>query len=295
MSLPKAVYSVNPRFFWRYTREPHVFSSLNSTMHYDKTFVTTLFLRGSGYVMVEGKTMYFTSGDILLVSPHEFHRCFVDTCPDHERISLYVSPSLADGFDAPASILFGAFLGRPLGEGNVIPASLVRDVGIDALFSELRLPEKDDPTADVLMQCRVVEILLRLREAVARNKEIPETLRKNNTVDNAIAYINAHLGEDLSTATLSDFLYVDKSYLCRVFKRFTGATVNEYVTQKRVDYARRLLSEGSSCTEACFKSGFGNYSSFYQYFRRYTGKVPKSGMGPTQNAENKRQNIAPGP
>ena len=85
-------------------------------MHYDSSFVITPFLRGSGSVLVEGKTIYFSDGDMLIVSPHEFHRCFINNCPDHLRISLYVYPSAANGFKVSKKVIFGAFLNRPLGK-----------------------------------------------------------------------------------------------------------------------------------------------------------------------------------
>lgn len=271
----KIAYSVNPHFWWRYTKGSIKFSSLNSTMHYDSSFVMTLFLRGSGYVLVEGKTVYFSDGDMLIVSPHEFHRCFINNCSDHERISLYVYPSVAKGFKVSQNVIFGAFLNRPLGEGNVIPASLVQEMKLDRLFADFHLPDENDLAADALMQCRVVEILLRLNEAVKANSKKSEVHYKNITVERAIGFINAHLKEDLSTSALAEQIAVDKFYLCRAFKKHTGVTINEYVTQKRVDLALHLLSEGATCTKACFDSGFKNYTSFYQYFRRYTGKIPK--------------------
>ncbi|MBQ7726098.1 MAG: hypothetical protein IJT66_03035, partial [Clostridia bacterium] len=194
----KIAYSVNPDFWWRYTKGPHKYSSLNNAMHYDTSFVMTLFLRASGHVLVEGKTIYFSDGDLLIISPHEFHRCFVNTCSEHERISLYVYPAIAKEFKIAKNVLFSAFLDRNPGECNVIPSALIRKLEIDKLFADFHLPEKDDLTADVLMKCRTVEILIRLNKAVRLNNENPEEYSKNTTVDLAIKYINSHLCEELS-------------------------------------------------------------------------------------------------
>jgi AraC-like DNA-binding protein len=194
----------------------------------------------------------------------------VDTCSNHERISLYVYPSIAKEFKVAKKLLFGAFLDRKPGERNVIPSALIRKFEIDRLFKDFKFPEKEDWAADVLMRCRVVEILLCLNTAIRLNIENPERYRKNATVDRAINYINAHLCENFSVSDLAKQIAVDKYYLCRAFKKSTGVTINEYISQKRIDNALHMLNDGANCTQACFNSGFTNYTSFYQYFKRYT-------------------------
>ena len=95
-----------------------------------------------------------------------------------------------------------------------------------------------------------------------------------NKHKNALEYINAHLCETLSTKSIAEALFIDKSYLCREFKRNTGATINQYISRKRIILAIQLIENGVSCTDACYQSGFGNYSSFYKYYRKYTEKTP---------------------
>ena len=272
----KIAYTESPVFWWRRTKGSHTFSPLNSGMHYDASFVITLFVRATGYVLVEGKTIPFSDGDLLMISPREFHRSFVNACPDHERITLHIDPSLAAAFGVDPAVLFAAFLDRQPGEGNVIPAALVRRWEIDRLFADFRLPEEDDPAAELVMRCRAAEILVRLGRATRQNVEAPEGYCLNPTVERVIRYINAHLCEEVSTAALAKEVAVDKSYLCRTFKKHTGVPIHEYVTQKRITRALRLLGEGASCTKACFDSGFTNYTGFYQAVCRCTGKPPRA-------------------
>ena len=126
----------------------------------------------------------------------------------------------------------------------------------------------------VLAGCKIVELLIMLKRALplAAKESLPGKESKTTTA--AIAYINRHLSEELSTSGIADALFLDKSYLCREFKKNTGATINQYITKKRICAAINLMAGGVSCTEACYRSGFGNYSSFYKYYRRYTGSLP---------------------
>lgn len=283
--MKKTIYSQNKHVLWRHTVESRTYSALNDTMHYDQNMVITYFVHATGSIAVEGNNTKICEGDLVLLNPHEFHRCVYDTNPRHERISIYIKPSIADGLSVSAKQLFSAFYDRPLGKANVIPAKILQELHIDRLLKEIHVPEGETPDLDfdVIFQCRIIELMVLLKKAVKLAAEQQNSKRENKTVARAIEYINQHLNEDLSTSTVAKYLFVDKSYFCRIFKQTTGATFNEYITQKRIDFAIQLIESGLSCTEACYKSGFGNYSSFYKYFKRYTENIP------TKNKEKKNE------
>ena len=268
------VYDSNPHFLWRHTRENRNYGSLANTTHYDDSMIITYLIRGSGHIWVEGNNTQIREGDLLLLNPREFHRCFFDSHPKHERLSIYINRSIAQGFSVPQESLFSAFDDRPLGKWNVIPSSILQSLQINSLLEEMQCPAKNDYDAEVLLQCQVCRLLIRLKQAVALAQNQPSLSSANKTVSLAIEYINGHLTEDLSTYALSAALFVDSSYLCRTFKKYTNATLSDYISKKRIDLAQQLMENGMSCTEACFKSGFNNYSSFYKYYRKYKGENP---------------------
>lgn len=264
-------YEKNKNFIWRHTvddvpREP------SNIMHYDSSMVITYFMRGHGSIFVENSHTDISEGDLVIVSPNEFHRTTFEGSPTHERISIYILPTLAESTGINRDLLFGVFFDRKQGRGNVIPAKVVRELGIDALIESMRSPE--DADGDILLQCKVVELLITLKKAIPMVEKEPLPSRESKTTTRVIDYINGHLSEELSTSKIAEALFLDKSYLCREFKKNTGATINQYVTKKRLCTAINLMSGGTSCTEACYLSGFGNYSSFYKYYRRYTDSTP---------------------
>lgn len=268
------IYSKNRHFLWHHTIESRDQESPADVMHYSQTMGITYFLHASGSISVEGSNTLVKEGDLLILNPHEFHRCVYDAAPDHERITITINPTIAEGLSVSAKQLFSAFYDRPLGKGNVIPAKVLQELHIDQLLKEVEIPENPDSDFDVLFQCKVIELMILLKKAVrlAALENLPK--QENKTVSRAIEYINLHLAEELTTSSIAKQLFVDKSYFCRIFKQTTGATFNEYLTQKRIDFALQLINSGMSCTEACYKSGFGNYSSFYKYFKRYTENIP---------------------
>ena len=83
------------------------------------------------------------------------------------------------------------------------------------------------------------------------------------------------MNKKISLSDLEQQLYINKYYLCHLFKKNTGFTVFEYISNKRVMRAKQLLSKGVPVIEACYSVGFSDYSNFYKVFKRVTGIPPK--------------------
>ena len=92
-------------------------------------------------------------------------------------------------------------------------------------------------------------------------------------ISSLLAYINSHLDEPMDMASLSALSGLSSYHMMRLFKQETGYTVGNYITEKRLIKARDLLSQGTCATQACYLSGFQNYSTFLRaYKKRYPGR-----------------------
>ena len=97
----------------------------------------------------------------------------------------------------------------------------------------------------------------------------------NEMIDQILSYINEHIMEELTLDVLSRELHLDKYYLCHYFKDKTSLTVMEYITERRINSAKRLLLYTSmSITEIAGKCGYASASYFAQSFKRYVGVSP---------------------
>lgn len=89
-------------------------------------------------------------------------------------------------------------------------------------------------------------------------------------IQNIIAYINAHLYDDLSLDELCRLFYISKTQLGRLFRAATGSTTWDYILIKRLIEARRQILSGIPATQAASNCGFRDYSAFYRaYKKRY--------------------------
>ena len=90
-------------------------------------------------------------------------------------------------------------------------------------------------------------------------------------------YIYQHYEEDLNLEMLAEKVYLSSGYLSFIFKKETGMTILEYITNERVTMAAELLVETNFPIVTVADSvGYGNYSYFTKIFKRYMGDNPKT-------------------
>lgn len=94
-------------------------------------------------------------------------------------------------------------------------------------------------------------------------------------IDQATAYIDEHLGEDVSLGRLCAALHVSKNRLYEAFHRHYHCTVNEYVSAMRLKRACKVLAKGSDTVyQVAEQVGMDNYTYFCKWFKKQTGQTP---------------------
>jgi AraC family transcriptional regulator len=92
-----------------------------------------------------------------------------------------------------------------------------------------------------------------------------------------VAYIEEHLAEPISLATLAQLARLSPYHFSRAFKQSFGRPPHRYHTSRRIERAKALLAKpAQSVTEVGFTMGFSEASSFTAAFRRETGQTPSS-------------------
>jgi AraC family transcriptional regulator len=92
-----------------------------------------------------------------------------------------------------------------------------------------------------------------------------------------IEYINDNLTEDLTLAEIAHVAGMNPHYFSRAFKQATGTPPHRFVTNCRVEKAKRLLAEAElPLVEIGLSVGFLNQSHFTTLFHKLTGLTPKA-------------------
>ena len=90
-----------------------------------------------------------------------------------------------------------------------------------------------------------------------------------------LAYIDAHLAEELTVPALCRQFHLSKNTLYGHFKTYTGYTVKDYVNQRRLAQAEHLLaSTDLPIYEICERAGLDNPHYFCRLFKQKRGLSP---------------------
>jgi AraC family transcriptional regulator len=90
-----------------------------------------------------------------------------------------------------------------------------------------------------------------------------------------VEFIEEHLSEEISLATLAELVNLSLFHFARAFKRSFGVPPHRYHSARRMDRARGLLQRPAlSVTQIGVQTGFRETSSFTRAFRRFTGLTP---------------------
>lgn len=88
-------------------------------------------------------------------------------------------------------------------------------------------------------------------------------------------YILDNYNSDLDLQTIADAVYLSTAYLCSVFKKETGKTINQYILEVKIDKAKEFLRDNSlKLYEVAEKVGFSNQNYFSKVFYKMVGMNP---------------------
>lgn len=66
-----------------------------------------------------------------------------------------------------------------------------------------------------------------------------------------------------------------REHVCRMFKKYTGTTINTYLNDLRLEHACAMLTTTySDIADIAAESGFDSISTFYHLFRKAKGMTP---------------------
>ncbi len=102
-------------------------------------------------------------------------------------------------------------------------------------------------------------------------------------IDKIIEYIDENYAASLSMRDVAAKFYLNPSYFCKLFKEETGVTFTTYLMSKRVENAKRLMSESAmKLYDVSSAVGYTNVQYFSTVFKEIEGITPsqfRSGKG----------------
>lgn len=89
-------------------------------------------------------------------------------------------------------------------------------------------------------------------------------------------YVLNNISRPITTEGLARVLGTNRTYLCKMFRVETGKTVQEYITNLKMDEARRLLdTTAKTVAEIGSYLGYSSQSHFQRIFKKAVGVTPR--------------------
>ncbi|MES1215652.1 MAG: AraC family transcriptional regulator [Bacteroidota bacterium] len=91
----------------------------------------------------------------------------------------------------------------------------------------------------------------------------------------AKVFIDENYQEQINLDAVSAKAFLSRFHFHRLFKKVYRRTPHQYITQRRLDKAKDLLTENKSVTDVCNEVGFESIGSFSVLFKKEIGFAPQ--------------------
>ncbi len=107
-------------------------------------------------------------------------------------------------------------------------------------------------------------------------KKVSDCSQENPTIFLIRKYISKnYMNETLSVKDISSHVFLSTSYVCTFFKNETGQTLNQYLTEYRMEKAKQLLKDARfKISDISSQVGYSDGNYFGKSFKKYTGFSP---------------------
>ena len=247
------------------------------TRHMHDEYEIYYLVSGERYYFIGEQTYLIKAGGLALINRNEIHKTGQVKSAVHERILLSLS-------ETPISDFTGYTDEFSLED---FFAAVNRGIQLSQKQShlvEMRLREILDIACSkesgykLMLLSKTTELLLFLQKLLLRDipakKTAPQS-EKHKKVNEITIYLSQHFKEPISLNDAANKFFLNKSYLSRIFKEITGFTVTEYINTRRIQEARKKLTNTThSITKISESVGYDSITYFERVFKNHCRMTP---------------------
>ncbi len=222
-------------------------------------------IESSGSVVTNGINIPISAGDIILRKPNQIVQGIMPyTC--------YV-------------IFFNLLSGNT--DDNTIIEELISKLPIkynysrpykqyfEEIFNSSVSPNEYSP---LLFQSNILKILYSLIDDYQNSNTTSKLMGSPHyqSINKIHKYINANLSEPIHISELSKLVGISTGYLHRIFKSTLNITPSQYITELRIENAKKLLLNlKKSISDISVLCGFQSFAYFSHVFKNHVGVTPR--------------------
>ena len=216
-------------------------------------------------------------GDIVIFRPNEVHFGRFPDCCEYKFLSFLIPVDFFDNFFNASKNIIAPFLDNSNNKINLIKLPEKEKRKLIMLAEELLDIIKDDidsESCDILIFAKLIEALAICNKHYLSQKSYTQAPAVPFVVNETMHKIEDEFPDFLGLSKLAAHCGCSVTYLTQTFRKYTGKSIHNYLTERRLEHARKQLQNGSSVTEACYHSGFSDCSRFISLFKKHYGITP---------------------
>ncbi len=228
------------------------------TMNYHDAYEIYILEAGDRSFMVEDKLISMKPCDVLLLKKNEIH-CTISGTFVRSRIE-FTDEYLLKYFSAHGLELVTECFAK----------SIIRIRESDFTLLLSLLEKLSENTDDVLT---LTHIFIILKNNMSRSTYGLQNI--NSKIADIVDYITENYRSIDNLDMIANKFYINKHYLCNLFKECTGTTIIKYINILKIQASFEFIaSQSLTIAEIAEKSGFNSIQYFSQTFKSVTGVSP---------------------
>ena len=231
-------------------------------------------IEGTCNILIGDRIFSPKCGDLFLYRTNQPHH-LITKSDVYERFVLFFSPHVFDSIVCEPPILDLFESREASGNQVVLPGDSSQEI-MKRLRRVSQTIQSDAADAPYLVYCDSLRVLLAVKRLLAHSSSVPLGMNCPKILGEIIDYLHANYQSIQGLQEVYKHFGISRAYLSRIFTNYTVVTPYNYLRDLKLSAAKELLASGASVTEACFESGFTDYSNFIRLFRTRTGMTPLS-------------------
>ncbi len=252
--------------------------TVSSVLHNHDGYEIYLFLSGEIRLNFENDSRIMERGDLVLIPPYVFHYAVPIGDSTYSRAVINIKESYIQKKGPTYAHFTDCFYQADSSHLNLLHLNEAQIARYYDYAKSLDQTLREPPSSygrDFLAEALLTTLLV----FIGRIADSSPRLKSRQTPPPAITatfrYIDDHLTESLLLEEIAEQVHLNPVYLTRIFKSYTGIPVQQYIIEKRLSQAKKLLREGKPPIDVCFLCGFNNYSNFSRTFSKHLKLSPK--------------------
>lgn len=241
---------------------------LDEFLHWHERMEIVQILDNKSRFIVDGKTIDAEKGDLIVLKEGAIHLHIIEDGPCKYRLVHFP---------------YRLFLNQNRFPDNVkvhITSEEIKEIphleeDLNAIFEVMdRQSEVTVAEENQFFSYLIMAIYSELAKHFPEDKATRHSKSEQKEIYKILGYVNRYFKENINIQDISDAMFISRGRLTKLFAKYAGVSINEYITSLRIKNANHLLSSGHSVTEAAIESGFQSIRTFNNTYKAYTGMTP---------------------